>query len=445
MQGNDFITRFLNFILQNNLLQKREPVLLAVSGGVDSVVLCKLFSLASFPFGIAHCNFKLRGNDSDADKKFVEALAASLQAPFFSIEFDTTQYASEKGVSIEMAARELRYAWLEQTRKENNYHKNATAHHRDDSIETVLLNLVKGTGISGLHGILPLRDKIIRPMLVFGKEDIIAFATAEKLTFRQDHTNLESVYQRNFLRNEIIPKLKQLNPSFSETFASNIEKFKDAEALYKKGLSLAKKKLIEQRGEDQYISIKKLLLQHASKTILFELLRDFGFGEKQTEQIYEGLRDDASKQYLSEKHRVIQHRDFLIIANIAEEQSQVLLVENINKPFKLPDRVLNFHLMAGAIVKEHAGNDIACLDFDKLQFPLLLRHWKQGDYFYPQGMDGKKKKLSDFFTDNKLSVLEKERAWVFESAEKIAWIAGYRIDERFKVTPQTKQTLLVKA
>lgn len=438
------VEQFLHSIAQHKLLQPREPVLLAVSGGVDSVVMSHLFSKTNFPFGIAHCNFKLRENDSETDAQFVKALAASWNVPFFSMEFDTHSYSKEKGISVEMAARELRYEWLEKTRKENGYHKIATAHHRDDSIETVLLNLVKGTGISGLHGILPQRDSIIRPMLSFGKEEIVVFAEKEKLSFRHDHTNFESLYQRNLLRNEVIPKLKQLNPNFSETFAANIEKFKDAEALYKKGLSALKKNLLEQRGAEQFISIKKLLLYDGGKTILFELLRDFGFNEKQTGQIYDGLSESGTRQYLSENHRVIQHCGFLIIAHKEEEHSGIFLMENVNRTFRFSGGALRFHILPGAVVKERAGNDAACLDFDKLQLPLMMRKWKHGDYFYPQGMGGKKKKLSDFFTDLKLSPLEKERAWILLSGDAIVWIAGYRTDERFSVSAGTKKTVVIK-
>ncbi len=440
MKIEDLLSRFNDFILREQLLQKSVPVLLAVSGGADSVVMSKLFSQSGFKFGMAHCNFKLRGKDSDDDKKFVEELAAKLKAPFYSSEFDTKKHASEKGISIEMAARELRYQWLEETRKANGFHKIATAHHRDDSIETVLLNLTKGTGISGLHGILPKRAQIIRPMLAFSKDEILAFAEKEKIVYRQDHTNLESVYQRNFLRNEVIPKLKELNPNFAETFSGNIEKFRDTEAVYKRGLGLLKKKLLEKRGDEFYISIKKLLLFEGSKTILFEILKDYGFGEKQVAGIYERLNEDSAQQYLSENFRIIKDRDFLIIANKDEEQSGFVLIENIKKVVKFPGGEIKFHLLPGSKFNADSGNDVAFVDYSKLKFPLVLRRWKAGDYFYPLGMK-KKKKLSDFFTDIKLSILEKERAWVLLSEEKIVWVVGCRIDERFKVTEKLKQTI----
>lgn len=436
--------QFLHFIFRNKLLQQREPVLLAVSGGVDSVVLCRLFSQATFPFGIAHCNFQLRGSDAQEDEQFVKVLAATCGAPFYYTRFETKNYAAEKGISIEMAARDLRYAWLEQMRKANNFHKIATAHHRDDNVETVLLNLVKGTGISGLHGILPQRDKIIRPLLQFGKEEILSFAQSEKLAFRVDHTNFESVYQRNLLRNEVIPKLQQLNPAFLETFAGNIEKFKDAEALYKTGLNNIRKKLLEQRGQDWYLPVKKLLLLKSAKTVLFELLKEFGFGEKHTEQIFNGLQDETPKEYLSDKHRVIQHCNFLIITQKQTELQEIHFINDSSSRLKLPEGELRFHLMQGAIVKENSNANTACIDFDKLIFPLILRRRKQGDYFYPQGMNGKKKKLSDFLTDLKLSPLEKERVWTLESEGRIVWIAGFRIDERFSITAHTKKTIIIK-
>jgi len=444
MMREVFLKRFRDFISRNHLFQSHEPVLLAVSGGVDSVVMSKLFSLSGFRFGIAHCNFKLRGRDSEDDRKFVAELASRLNAPFFSEEFETRQHASERGISVEMAARELRYRWLEETRKAHGYHRIATAHHRDDSIETVLLNLIKGTGISGLHGILPRRDKIIRPLLAFGKKEILDFAENEKLAFRPDYTNQELEYQRNYIRHEIIPKLKELNPDFIKTFSGNIEKFRDAEAIFKKGLERAMKKLVERRGEERYISIKKLLMYEGCKTILYEILKDFGFGEKQTNEIFEGITGEPGRQYFSQDYRVIKDRDFLIIANKPEEQSGLILIENIKKPVRLSDGELKFHLLPGSQFKTSAGNDAAYVDYEKLKFPLTVRRWKAGDYFYPQGMNRKKKKLSDFFTDLKLSLLDKEKAWVLLSDEKIAWVVGHRIDERFKVTGSTKQTLKIK-
>lgn len=443
MKNEDVLGRFNDFIWANHLLQKDQPVLAAVSGGVDSIVLCRLLSLSGYKFGVAQCNFKLRGKDSDDDQRFVEELAAELKAPFFSAEFDTRQHASRKGISIEMAARELRYQWLEEIRKANGYHKIATAHHRDDSIETVLLNLVKGTGISGLHGILPKRGKIIRPMLCFSKEVILDFAKCNNLEYRQDATNLESVYQRNILRNKVIPELKFINPNFLETFSGNIEKFRDAEAIYKYGLELLKKKMMEKRGEERYIPVKKLLMNEASKTILYELLKDFGFGEKQVAQIHEGLSGEPGKQYFSENFRAIKDRDFLIIANKAEESSGLVMIEQIKKPVRLTDGELKFHLMPGSKFNQDAQGDTAFIDYSKLRFPLVLRRWKTGDYFHPLGLN-KKKKLSDFFTDIKLSVLEKERAWVLLSGDVIVWVAGYRMDERFKVTEGTKETLKMK-
>lgn len=442
--GSSYLKKFTGFILRNRLLQPTEPVLLAVSGGVDSVVMSRLFSLAQFKFGMAHCNFKLRGKDSNDDKKFVETLAHQLGVPFHSVEFETEKHASQKGISVEMAARDLRYQWLEETRKTHGYHKIATAHHRDDSIETVLLNLIKGTGISGLHGILPLRGTIIRPMLAFSKKEILDFAAQEKLSFRQDYTNLQSAYQRNFLRNEIIPRLKELNPDFMHTFSGNIEKFRDAEVIFKKGLEHIRKRLLQKKGEEWYIPLKKLLLLEGNKTILYELLKDFGFGEKQAQQVYDGIQGEPGSQYFSEKFRVIKDRSFLIIASRQEDLSGIVLVENIKKPVKLREGTLKFHLKKGAQFREDAGSDVAYIDYCTLHFPLVLRRWQPGDYFYPLGMNSKKKKLSDFLTDLRISALDKERAWVLLSGEQIVWVVGYRIDERFKVTGKTPQTLMMK-
>ncbi len=440
----DILRRFRDFAEKHNLLQKDQPVLLAVSGGVDSVVMCRLFASSCFSFGIAHCNFQLRGKESDEDQKFVEGIASTYKVPFFTNNFSTNQYADENGISVEMAARELRYEWFETIRKSNNYHAIATAHHRDDNIETVLLNLVRGTGISGLHGILPRRDKIIRPMLCLSKSEIIEFAKQEQLLFREDRTNSESIFQRNLLRNEVIPLLEKINPNFRDTFTGNIEKLREAESIFNKGLAHLRKKFIEKRGSDFYIPIKKLVQFESARSILFDLLKDFGFGEKQVMQIYDGLNEGSGKQYFSQSHRIIQNRNFLIVANKEHSSSDVILVEDINKHVKLREGELKFQLVNGAHFSKDASADTAFIDFNKLKFPLILRKWKKGDYFYPFGMKKKKKKLSDFFINNKISLLEKEKIWIIESEKKIVWVVGHRIDERFRITGNTKETLIVK-
>ncbi len=444
MSKNTLLNKIENFILTNHLAAKNNPVLLAVSGGVDSMVMSRLFFDAGFRFGMAHCHFGLRGKDADEDQQLVKKIAEQYQVPFFTVQFNTLEFAQEKGISVEMAARELRYQWLEEIRKSNGFHAIATAHHRDDNIETVLLNLVKGTGIAGLHGILPKRDKIIRPLLIISREEIESFAETGKLEFREDHTNRESVFQRNRLRNEVLPQLEIINPSFRDTFTKNIEKFRDTEAVYRKGLEYFSRKLLQKRGDDFYISIKKIRMYEGAKTILYELLKPFDFGEPQSAQVFDGLESESGNQYFSSTHRVVKSRNFLIITGLHEESAGIVLTENIKKPVKLRGGEIRFHLVTGANINPSEKDKNGSVDFSKLEFPLVWRRWKKGDYFYPLGMKKKKKKLSDFFTDIKLSLPEKERVWLLESAGKIVWIVGYRVDERFKVTEKTKETLILK-
>lgn len=445
MNFSDLILKkFRDYCSEHQLLQPRQLILLAVSGGVDSVVLCKLFALSGQPFGIAHCNFQLRGRASDEDQLFTRQLAITYQVPFFTETFNTLEHAAIQKISVEMAARELRYSWLENIRKSHGFHAIATAHHRDDNVETVLLHLTKGTGLAGLHGMHPRREHIIRPMLALSKTEITEFARQHQLPFREDASNRDSVFQRNLLRNEVIPLLEKINPAFKESFAASIQKFRDAESIYKKGLEYYRKKLITQRGPDYYIPIKLLLQFEGIKTILYELLKDYGFNEKEVAQIHSRMREGSGQQYFSESHRVIQYRDFLILTCREPQPSNIVLVENIKKPVRLPDGgMLKFHLLKGAHISD-TPPEIALLDHSKLQFPLVIRRWRQGDYFYPFGMQRKKKKLSDFFTDNKLSQLDKERAWIVESDKRIVWVVGYRIDDRFRVAATTPETLKIR-
>ena len=448
--SKEIIIRFRQYILDHNLLNKNDRVLLAVSGGIDSTVMCDLFTHCDFKIGIAHCNFKLRETHSEADEKFVEQLAKKYQVPFFPISFYTGKYSEEKGISTQMAARELRYQWLERVRKEHDFYYIATAHHKNDNVETVLLNLVKGTGIAGLHGILPKSGKLIRPMLHLTKEEIQHYTLDYKISYREDHTNAESVYQRNKLRLEVIPRLQEINPSFIETFSNNIEKFKDAELIFEKGLNYYRKKLINYRDNEIYISIKKLKLMPGAKTILYRILNEHSFNESQSLQIFNALNAEAGTQFLSNEFRVIKDRDFLIISKKEDALANYVLVNDINKNTKLKDCTLHYHLKKNKKISFDKNPGIAYLDYSKLQFPLTIRSWKRGDYFYPFGRTKKtsgkvgKRKISNFFTDLKLSILDKERIWIMESGKKIVWVIGYRIDDRFKVTASTEQVLVIK-
>lgn len=443
------IHKFQSFIEQYNLCQKGQRVLLAVSGGVDSMVMVDLFNNAGFSFAIAHCNFGLRQDESEQDEDFVKKIATNYNADLFIERLHPDQYATEHGISIQMAARELRYDWLATTRKKNGFSSIATAHHKDDSIETTLMNLVKGSGIRGLHGILPKQNYVIRPLLFAYRKDIESYAVTNNIQYREDTTNTSLKYERNYLRHQVIPALETINPSFRQTMATNIGHFQDAEMIYENGLHAYKKKLIQEKEGLFYIPIKKIDQYHASATILYELLTPYGFDANQVEQIQQVLNQQPGKQFLSQQYRLIKDRTFLIISPKGEKQKGPFAIPFQKKQLTLENEQLHFQVAPTDKIKVKGDPQIAFIDYDQLSFPLMLRRWQEGDYFYPlidesKGDKAKKKKLKRFFTDQKLPIPEKENLWLLVSGERIVWVVGHRLDNRFKVTPNTKTIYKVR-
>lgn len=436
-------TNFLSFIQNQHLLQKNDKVLLAISGGVDSVVLAHLLKQTNFEFGLAHGNFQLRGEESDQDEAFVQQLAKEYKVPFFSIKFETQSYAETHGQSIQMAARTLRYAWLEQIRKENNYKFIVTAHHQNDVAETMIYNLTKGTGIAGLHGILPKNGKLIRPLLFAQKKEIRQYAKEQELSFREDATNQETKYTRNKIRHLVLAVLRTINPKVITTFWENAQRFREIEAIYQVGLEAYKKKLLEVKRKETLISIKKLQKIKPAKTILYEILKEYHYSPAQVAQILDALDAESGKLFFSSTHQIIKDRKFLILSEkAAKDTSFSVIIEGQTKLEKEDFSLVIEKRKKGKDFEMLKVSNVACLDAKKVKFPLMLRRWKQGDYFYPFGMKRKKKKLSRFFIDQKLSLPEKERVWVLEDdKERILWVLGMRIDERFRVTDGTKEVL----
>lgn len=440
----DLLAHFKETIKKSNLFSPKDKLLLAVSGGVDSVVLCEICKQAGYEFSIAHCNFKLRGEESDRDELFVKELANKYEVEFYAKTFDTKAISQQEKKSIEETARDLRYAWFyelinQSINSQINYI--LTGHHGDDNIETVVMNFFRGTGIKGLRGILPKKNKIIRPLLFARRKDIEDFAFLHQLKYVTDHTNLETAFTRNFFRNNILPEVMKFYPGVDKNIINNIERFGEIEELYKQAIDLHKSKLLEAKGNEFHIPVLKLKKSAPLKSIVFEIIKDFGFTAHQTDEVIALLDSETGKYISSETHCIIKNRNWIIISSAKTEDATNILIEDREKAVQFSLGTLKLETTTN--YKLQATNFSVSLDAKEVKFPLLLRKAKSSDYFYPLGMK-KKKKLNRFFIDQKLSKTEKENAWVIESNQRIIWVVGHRIDDRFKLTDTTKEVLQLK-
>ena len=444
----DLFLKFKDYIKQQNLFQPKDKLLLAVSGGVDSVVLCELCKQAGYHFSIAHCNFQLRAEDSNRDEKFVKQLAKKYEVVFYARTFETKTVAAKEKKSVEETARDLRYAWFEELSIKHGYTYIVTAHHANDNIETVLMNFFRGTGIKGLHGILPKQNKIIRPLLFATKKEIENFAADRPLAFVTDDTNAQNDFTRNYFRNDLIPAVQKVFPGAEENILKNITRLGEAEQLYNQAIDFHKKKLLEQKGNEIHIPVLKLQQTTPLSTILYEIIKEYNFTAHQTEEVIALLKSESGKYIQSSSHRVIRNRKWLIISPKETIEAQNILIEEEVK--KIIFEIGKLEISKSNLSSPHVpplgvrglSLSIAQLDMDEIKFPLLLRKWKQGDYFYPLGMQ-KKKKISRFLIDQKLSLTQKEKVWVIETNKKIIWVVGMRIDDRFKITDKTKAVLQI--
>ena len=447
---NDLLHLFKENIQKENLFQSDDLLLLAVSGGIDSVVLCELCHQAGFQFMIAHCNFQLRGEESERDQQFVEVLAQKNKVRLFLKRFDTSDYVVRNNTSVQMAARQLRYQWFNEIadalKKETNSPVYIlTAHHADDNVETVLMNFFKGTGVSGMRGMLPRTGTIVRPLLFATKQELMSFAMERRLSFVEDSSNESDKYSRNYVRNQVFPFIQKIYPEAQANLIANINRFREIELLYTGAIAMHKKKLMEVRNNEVHIPVLKLLNVVPLKTVVFEIIKIYGFTAKQTQEAIALLHAETGKFILSATHRILRNRNWLIISPLQQNASQMIVIgeeenEVIFEKGKLSLKITEIKDEKQQIPVSPA---IACLDAKQLTFPLLLRKWKPGDYFYPLGMK-KKKKLSRFFIDQKLSLPEKENAWVVEMNKKIIWVVNHRIDERFKLSPTSKTMLQIE-
>ncbi len=434
---------FQQFIESNNLCDPSDRILLGLSGGIDSICLFHLFRLLNFPIGVAHCNFKLRGDESDQDEIFVRDLTNKYDIPFFHKQFNTKEIATEEGISIQMTARDLRYDWFEQTRQKFDYKFIAIAHNRDDVIETFLINLARGSGIKGLTGIKVKINNIIRPLLFASRKDIVGFIHKNNYEYREDSSNQSTKYSRNLLRHEIIPLFEKINPRFRETMIENITKLKETKQVYLKSIDKVKQSILLKKNEKIYIKINELKKLNPLHSYTFELLYPFGFTNSQIDDIIEALDGISGKQFYSLTHRLIKDRDELILEEISGTHNLNYFIEFKQEIIDFPIKLKFVQIEVDDNFELSKSNHIGFFDIEKLEFPLVLRKWKTGDYFMPLGMRNLKK-LSDFFIDRKFSIADKESTWILESNNKIIWIIGHQIDERFKISNVTKSVYKVE-
>jgi tRNA(Ile)-lysidine synthase len=434
---------FKRYIEEQELCHYGERILLTVSGGVDSVVMAHLFAGNKFDCAIAHCNFQLRGGDSDTDEEFVRSLAGGYEMPVYVKRFDVDRVMEERGISVQMAARELRYAWFEELADQHSFDAIATAHNLNDSVETCFLNIARGTGIRGLTGIPVRNGKVIRPLLFAGRKEISAYAKNHNLAFREDSSNRETKYQRNKIRHDVIPTLELINPAFMETMAGNLKRLEEAGAILDQAVEKVRGEVFEKVQEGIRINIDLLSRLTPLRTWLYELFSPYGFTRAQCEGIRQILNADPGRRSISPTHQLYKDRNRLILVESRQETFERYYLDSPEKPSSLPFSMDVELLDRSELGNIPAGRHTACLDYDEIQFPLTIRHWLHGDYFYPLGMD-QIKKLSDFFVDEKVPVPEKERTWILASGRKIVWIMGHRIDNRFRITDRTSRVLLLR-
>lgn len=433
------LTKVREYIERNNLLDRRHPVIVGVSGGADSIALLTILNELGYCCIAAHCNFHLRGEESTRDEAFTSEYANRLNVPFIKVDFDTTAYASANKVSIEMAARQLRYDWFEKIRIEHFAQAIAVAHHKDDSVETLIMNLIRGSGIRGLVGIRAKNNYIVRPMLSVDREEIVDWLSENNIKYITDSTNLSDIYTRNFIRLRIIPLLRDLNPSVKTTMLRSAAHLESALKIYETVVEDAKNNVFDDEGS---VLIDKLCSYPEPQTILYEILQSYNYSRLITEEVFQSLNSISGKKFYSSTHQLIKDRNKLVISKREIQNDSIYLIPDLGKwsgpiELSLTEVVINSEF----VIKK--DSDIAYFDADKITFPLELRRWKEGDWFIPFGMKGRKK-LSDFFINQKLNLNQKENVWLLCSAENIIWIVGERADNRFRITQTTKKVLIVK-
>ncbi|MCQ2264458.1 MAG: tRNA lysidine(34) synthetase TilS [Bacteroidales bacterium] len=413
--------------------------LLAVSGGADSSVLAYLFAHCQLNFAIAHCNFHLRGEESNLDMMLTRRMAQDYGVTYFEKEFNTKVEQEKSGDSIEMVARNLRYTWFKEIGIEYDYI--VTAHHANDNAETVLLNLSRGTGLKGLTGIPEQNGKILRPLLPFSAQQIRQFAAEKNIAFRNDSSNFSDTFHRNKIRLSVIPKLEEVNPQLIQTFSHNSQILRQQYQFYQHQIEKIKNDLVQIQGEETIIPLDKLSLLDDKILILNEILRNYGFNEDNVKQIIHSEQGPSGKKFLSSTHVLVKDRNNLIINHLISDTHHSIIINSWEELSLYGFQICQCSINQKPIFENNPN--IIYVDEKKINFPLILRHWKSGDFFFPFGMKGSKK-LSDFFTNQKIDILTKDKIWLLCDGEKIIWVVGFRSDDRFKIDNKTTNYIKIK-
>ena len=431
------IKKIQKYIHNKNLFSKKNNLLLAISGGADSVFLFLILKELGYKIQFAHCNFNLRGKESDDDEYFVKELANKHNIKCFVKSFATKVYAHKNKVSIQMAAREIRYKWFDKLLLDNNLDFVITAHHKDDTVETFLINLIRGSGIKGLSGIKSKKKKVVRPLLEISKDDIEHYLMQKGIKYRNDSSNLDPKYLRNKIRHQLIPLLKEMNPKIIQTIADEIFVLDGVNQVFQRQVDKIREYLLIQQDDTYKLDLSELIKLENLQVILFEVLNPFGFSE--VDQIKKAILSQSGKQFFSNDYQLIIDRDVMIISLLEKPYNEIIINETETE-IQIP-LSMKFHLSTNCLFDQNLK--IAQLDFEKLSFPLRLRKWKNGDKFMPLGMSNFKK-LSDFFIDEKYSILDKQQQWVLCSEDNIVWVVGDRIDDRYKIQMNTKKVYIAE-
>ncbi|MDD3210835.1 tRNA lysidine(34) synthetase TilS [Bacteroides graminisolvens] len=421
------VKKVKEFIEKEDLFSKQDKILVALSGGADSVALTRILITLDYHCEAAHCNFELRGEESDRDEDFVRNFCRSLNIKCHSIHFETRRYAAQQSISIEMAARELRYNWFSKICEESDCQVVAVAHHKDDSVETMLLNLIRGTGINGLLGIRPKNGNVVRPLLCASRQEVVAYLHRMNQTYVTDSTNLEDEYTRNKIRLNLLPLMEEINPSVKDGLVKTASYLNDISKVYQQAIKESVDRIFI--TPEKEISIEKLMNEPAPQALLFEVLSPLGFNSTQVEEVYGSLNGQPGKRFISSQWQVVKDRELLLIEKVktANDKPQIIFEEVLfTKEFVIPK-----------------DKNTACFDANKFKGVISIRKWEKGDYFIPFGMKGKKL-VSDFMTDSKFSLLKKEQQWVLSCNDQIAWLIGERTDNRFRIDDSTQKVIIAK-